>query len=203
LRGGEQRTMRRTPLSGPPRWRPTPTKDPAVLGLTREADVSICPAGLANAREGVSLVCAGASGSDREMNFGVTGEAAPNAASSSVARYSCAARVAVSLISSGFHSRLEPIAACWRRPQSQTGKYQARPTIQTRPALCVPFKRKGRAKRPAPALRAKNEAAAASPDGPVRGPGSAAPRLGGARLPSSAIACEGETRKSRDHHDPC
>jgi hypothetical protein len=59
LRGGEQRTMRRTPLSGPPRWRPTPTKDPTVLGLTREADVSICPARLANAREGVSLVCAG------------------------------------------------------------------------------------------------------------------------------------------------
>ena len=40
------------------------------------------------------------------MNFGVTGEAAPNAAPSRVARYSCAARVAGSLISSGFHSRL-------------------------------------------------------------------------------------------------
>ena len=38
------------------------------------------------------------------MNFGVTGDAAPNAASSSVARYSCVARVAVSLISSDFHS---------------------------------------------------------------------------------------------------
>ena len=59
--------------------------------------------------EGVSL-CAPvhwAAGSVREMNFGVTGDAAPNAASSRVARYSCAARVAVSLISSGFHSRLE------------------------------------------------------------------------------------------------
>jgi hypothetical protein len=43
---------------------------------------------------------------DREMNFGVTGEAAPNAASSSVAKYSRAARVAVSLISSDFHARL-------------------------------------------------------------------------------------------------
>jgi hypothetical protein len=40
------------------------------------------------------------------MNFGVTGDAAPNAASSRVARYSRAARFAVSLISSGFHSRL-------------------------------------------------------------------------------------------------
>jgi hypothetical protein len=40
------------------------------------------------------------------MNFGVTGEAAPNAASSSAARYSCAARLAVSLIFSGFHARL-------------------------------------------------------------------------------------------------
>ena len=39
------------------------------------------------------------------MNFGVTREAAPNAESSRVARYSCAARVAVSLISSGLHSR--------------------------------------------------------------------------------------------------
>ena len=45
-----------------------------------------------------------AAGSDREMNFGVTGEAAPNAASSSVARYSRAARPAFSLISSGFQS---------------------------------------------------------------------------------------------------
>jgi len=50
-----------------------------------------------------------AAGSDREMNFGVTGEAAPNAASSRVARYSCAARVAASLISSGL-----PLAA-WNR----------------------------------------------------------------------------------------
>jgi hypothetical protein len=39
------------------------------------------------------------------MNFGITGDAAPNAASSEVAKYSCSARVAVSLISSGFHSR--------------------------------------------------------------------------------------------------
>jgi hypothetical protein len=40
------------------------------------------------------------------MNFGVTGEAAPNAASSSVERYSRAARTAFSLISSGFQSLL-------------------------------------------------------------------------------------------------
>jgi hypothetical protein len=40
------------------------------------------------------------------MNFGVTGDAAPNAALSKVARYSRAARTAFSLISSGFHSRL-------------------------------------------------------------------------------------------------
>ena len=39
------------------------------------------------------------------MNFGVTVEAAPNAASSKVAKYSCATWVAVSLSSSGFHSR--------------------------------------------------------------------------------------------------
>jgi hypothetical protein len=40
------------------------------------------------------------------MNFGVTGDAAPKAASSSVARYSLAARQALSLTSSGFHSSL-------------------------------------------------------------------------------------------------
>jgi hypothetical protein len=39
------------------------------------------------------------------MNFGITGDAAPNAASSKVAKYSCSAQVAVSLISSGFHPR--------------------------------------------------------------------------------------------------
>ena len=43
------------------------------------------------------------------MNFGVTGDAAPNAALSKVARYLCLARVAVSLISSGL-----PLAA-WNR----------------------------------------------------------------------------------------
>ena len=43
------------------------------------------------------------------MNFGVTGEAAPNAASSRVARYSCAARVAVSYDLLGL-----PLAA-WKR----------------------------------------------------------------------------------------
>ena len=42
----------------------------------------------------------------REMNFGVTGEAAPNAALSNVASYSRVARIAVSLISSGFQSLL-------------------------------------------------------------------------------------------------
>src|SRR5580704_1534434 len=47
-----------------------------------------------------------AAGSDREMNFGVTRDAAPKAASSSVARYSRAARQALSLTSSGFHSSL-------------------------------------------------------------------------------------------------
>ena len=47
-----------------------------------------------------------AAGSDREMNFGVTGDAAPNAALSKVARYSRAARTAFSLISSGFQSLL-------------------------------------------------------------------------------------------------
>ena len=41
------------------------------------------------------------------MNFGATGDAAPNAASSRVARYSCATRTAFSLISSGFQSLLE------------------------------------------------------------------------------------------------
>jgi hypothetical protein len=40
------------------------------------------------------------------MNFGVTGDAAPNAALSKVARYSRAARTAFSLISSGFQSLL-------------------------------------------------------------------------------------------------
>src|ERR1700724_2469907 len=40
------------------------------------------------------------------MNFGVTGDAAPKAASSSVARYSRTARQALSLTSSGFHSSL-------------------------------------------------------------------------------------------------
>jgi hypothetical protein len=40
------------------------------------------------------------------MNFGITDDAAPNAASSKVAKYSCSARVAVSLISSGFPSRV-------------------------------------------------------------------------------------------------
>src|SRR5580704_18137185 len=44
--------------------------------------------------------------SDREMNFGVTGDAAPKAASSSVARYSRTARQTLSLTSSGFHSSL-------------------------------------------------------------------------------------------------
>ena len=39
------------------------------------------------------------------MNFGITGDAAPNSASSKVAKYSCSARVVGSLISSGFHSR--------------------------------------------------------------------------------------------------
>ena len=47
-----------------------------------------------------------AAGSDREMNFGVTGEAAPNAASSSVARYSRAARPAFVPDLLGFQSSL-------------------------------------------------------------------------------------------------
>src|ERR1700745_4329946 len=40
------------------------------------------------------------------MNFGGTGDAVAKAASSSVARYSLAARQALSLTSSGFHSTL-------------------------------------------------------------------------------------------------
>src|SRR5262245_11343653 len=44
-----------------------------------------------------------AAGSDGETNFGLTSLAAPNAASSSVARYSCIARLTVCASSSLFH----------------------------------------------------------------------------------------------------
>jgi hypothetical protein len=85
-----------------------------------------------------------AAGSDREMNFGVTGEAAPNAASSRVARYSCAARVAVSLISSGFHFGLgtDP---CLLASAAIKLASTANPSALTGPLRCnvAPRSRKG------------------------------------------------------------
>ena len=75
-----------------------------------------------------------AAGSDREMIFGVTGDAAPIAASSRVARYSCAPRTAFSLITSGFQSWLGTESCCRRRGDEVASTAdRSAPTCSSRP----------------------------------------------------------------------
>src|SRR6201982_2739134 len=79
-----------------------------------------------------------ASGSDGDTNFGVTLLAAPNAASSRVARYSFTARLAACAASSLLHS--DPgIERCLLASATIRLESTAKPSPPTRPALMHAF----------------------------------------------------------------